>query len=285
MATKIEIIETGTTRIRRKAFTQKPGNGLLRRIRFLTNGELGERIPIYCFLISHPEGNILFDTGESPKAVEPGYYPWYHIGQYIGQLTISPDESLLERLKGLEINPQTDIKSVVLSHLHSDHTGGIPDIFGAAPIYASQEHWDAFRNPFMATIEGANPKAWPKGFKPTILKPTGPAIGPWERSYPVTTDGKVVAVDTPGHVPGHLSLIVYAEDVIYLLVGDATYEQSLLDAEQPDGITAESYTAVESLRRIKRFCLRNEVVVLPAHEFDAVRRLKEKDAYRPSPLR
>lgn len=61
-----------------------------------------------------------------------------------------------------------------------------------------------------------------------------------------------MAVDTPGHASGHLSIIVFTENIIYLLTGDATYDQSLLDDEQPDGMTADSYTAVESLRNHKR---------------------------------
>ena len=58
---------------------------------------------------------------------------------------------------------------------------------------------------------------WPAGFFPRMLPPSGLALGPWPGSYPVTSDGKVVAVDMPGHVPAHLSLIVYADQATCLL--------------------------------------------------------------------
>jgi len=64
-------------------------------------------------------------------------------------------------------------------------------------------------------MEGAVPNQWPKGCVPTIIQPTGGPIGPWERSYPLTGDGMVVAAGTPGHVPSHLSVIVFRDYVTY----------------------------------------------------------------------
>jgi glyoxylase-like metal-dependent hydrolase (beta-lactamase superfamily II) len=98
----------------------------------------------------------------------------------------------------------------VISHLHYDHSGGLPDLI-EAPVYLMEEHWKAFKNGFYATSEGATPDHWPKDFAPEFLQPTGLPLGPFEKTYPITGDGKVVAVQTPGHVPGHLSVIVYAD--------------------------------------------------------------------------
>ncbi|KAH9221302.1 putative N-acyl homoserine lactonase [Leptodontidium sp. 2 PMI_412] len=175
-----------------------------------------------------------------------------------------------------------DIKAVILSHLHSDHAGGLPDVYGKPEIYTSQAHWDAFKSPFYATMEGANPKAWPKGFRPTILKPDGPAIGLWTTSYPITLDGKIVAVDTPGHVPGHVSVIIFDEDIAYFLLGDAAYSLELLDKELVDGVNTDPFVALESQKKIKEFCRGRIVVVLASHEYDSVRRLQTKDVYRPT---
>jgi N-acyl homoserine lactone hydrolase len=134
-----------------------------------------------------------------------------------------------------------------------------------------------------ATAEGAVPKRWPDHFMPSILQATGAAIGPFPRSYPLTSDGKVVAVDTPGHVPGHLSVIVFGDDIAYFLAGDATYDQALLDAELTDGVNNNPRQAIESLGRIKQFARQYPTVLLPAHDPGAAQRLIANETFRPSP--
>ena len=147
----------------------------------------------------------------------------------------------------------------MLSHLHHDHGDGLPDLDGI-PIYLSQEHWDAFCHDI----------------------PSGPAIGPFTRSYPLTTDGKVVAVDTPGHVPGHLSVIVFTDTVAYFLGGDSTYDQQLLDAEVTDGVNKNPKLAIESVRKIKEFARQHPTVILPAHDPHAATRLANNQTFTPT---
>ncbi|KAJ3544231.1 hypothetical protein NM208_g3166 [Fusarium decemcellulare] len=282
MAINIRIIETGNIKVRPSQMSQPPGSVLLRRLKFLSDRKWTDPIPIYTFLITHPEGNFLFDLGETPKCVEPGYYPWWQIGHHCVSMDIKSNQGLGDQLRTLGIEPEADITAVIISHLHSDHAGGLPDVYGKTDIFVSQSHWDAFQKPLFATMEGANPSAWPNGFLPSILQPTGPAIGPWEFSYPITKDGKLLAVDTPGHVPGHVSLIVIDDDVTYFLTGDAAYSLELLDKQMIDGINTDPYVAIESQRKIKEFCSQRPVVVLPSHEYDSMRRLEAKEIYRPS---
>lgn len=282
MDIKIDVIQTGSVRIRNAQLTQPPGNVLLRRLNFLVDRTYTEPLPIYAFLIHHPSGKILFDLGETPKCVEPGYYPWYQIGQHVVHMLIKPGDGLGDQLRKIGVDPATDIPTVVLSHLHSDHAGGLDDIYGSAKIYTSPAHWKSFKHPFHATVEGANPRAWPNGFLPTMLEATGPAIGPWETSYPITADGKIVAVDTPGHVPGHVSLIVFSDNVTYFLCGDAAYSLDLLDKELVDGINSEPLVALDSMRKIKQFCHERDVVVLPSHDLETRNMLVDGTLYRPN---
>lgn len=222
-----------------------------------------------------------FDSGESPRAAHPGYFPkWHPFFSLAVDIHVGPEEGIGARLAQRGLTPN-DLKSVVLSHLHHDHGDGLPDLDGV-PIYVSQEHWDAFRHYIPATVEGAVPKQWPKPFSPRILDPTGGPIGPFARSYPLTEDGKVVAVDTPGHVPGHLSVIVFADGVAYFLGGDSTYDQDLLDAELTDGVNKNPHLAIESLRKIKEFARRQPTVILPAHDPRAARRLANAEVFHPT---
>lgn len=285
MGITVSILQTGTIRIRPSHRAQSAHRPVwLRRLRVMTDRRWTEPLPIYTYLVDHPEGYILFDSGESPQASHPGFFPlWQPFFHLAVDIRVAADEGIGARLAARGIDPG-DLKAAVLSHLHHDHGDGVPDLPGA-PIYVSREHWEAFKNPIPATLEGAVPQHWPRGFAPRILEPSGPAIGPWPRSYPITSDGKVTAVDTPGHVPGHLSLIVYGERATYLLGGDVTYDQELLDAEITDGVNKDPHLAIDSLRRIKEFARQQDVVLLPAHDPRAAERLATSEAFRPGARR
>lgn len=94
-----------------------------------------------------------------------------------------------------------------------------------------------------------------------------------------------MAVDTSGHVPGHISLVVYGDNddgtrTTYFLTGDATYGLDLLETEEPDGINDDPEMALQSLELIKEFARQTELVVLPSHDVDTPRLLRERVAYK-----
>ena len=284
MSITVTILETGTIRIRPSHRCQRASRPVpLRRLRVLADRRWTAPLPINTYLVDHPEGPILWDCGESPHAVERGFFPlWQPFFHLSIDIRIGPDEGIGARLAQHGLKP-TDLKAVVLSHLHHDHGDGISDLTDA-PIYVTREHWKAFSKPIPATLEGAVPQHWPKGFTPRLLEPTGPAVGPWQHSYQITSDGRVLAVDTPGHVPGHISLIVHADQATYLLAGDLTYSQGLLDAELSDGVNNNPGQATDSVRKIKAYARQQPFVFLPAHDPDAARRLTTGEVYTPSIL-
>ena len=225
MNIRVSILETGRIRIRPSYRSQSADTPVwLRRLRVLCDRHWTEPLPINVYLIEHPEGRILFDCGESPRAASPGYFPWWQpFFCLCTDIRITPTEGIGARLAARGIDPKTDLKAVVLSHLHHDHADGLPDLVGA-PVFVSAAHWAAFGRPLQAALQGAVPAQWPVGFVPHILEPIGPPVGPWNKSYPITEDGRVVAVDTPGHVPGHISFVVRSDDATYLAAGDLTYD-------------------------------------------------------------
>ena len=280
----VTFLETGKVRVRPTMIEQPATRPVfLRRLRFLTDRRWSDWLPVYTFLISHPEGNILFDTGLSPHCKDAGYFPfWMPTFTLTSEIDLAGSEGVGAQLqeKGIE---SKDLKAVVISHLHYDHSGGLPDL-GGAPIYLMEDHWNAFKHRFYATMEGATPDQWPKDFQPQFLQPTGPPLGPFQKTYPITRDGKVVAVETPGHVTGHLSVLVYAEEATYFLTGDATYSQDLLDRELTDGVNNEPLKAVDTLRRIKELASQMPLIILPAHDGDGKWRKEIGEKYKPSSL-
>ena len=286
MSISVSILETGTIRIRpshRHQSATKPV--ILRRAKAIFGDRnWTEPLPINTYLIQHPDGPILFDTGESPHASHKGGLPWWNpFFQLNVDINVAPDESIGARLAQQGLKPE-DLQAVVVSHLHHDHGDGLADL-SASRILVGEEHWDFYGKKFRATIEGAAPQYWPENFQPELLKLTGPALGPWEKTYPITADGKVVAVPTPGHVPGHISVVVFGDDATYLLGGDVTYDQKLLDQEETDGVNSNPKLAVEQLRKIKTFAAQQPVVLLPAHDPDAATRLANNTAFQPSALK
>jgi len=264
---------------------QQPGDRpvWLRRLRVLTDRSWAEPIPVQVFLISHPEGNILFDTGMSPHTKDANYFPsWMPTFRLTSRFEITESQGIGVQLREKGIEPK-DLKAVVVSHLHYDHSGGLPDLIGA-PVFLLEGDYQAFKEPVHATFEGATPHQWPKNFDPSFLKESDTKIGPFETSYPITADGKIVAVQTPGHVPGHCSLLIFAEDATYFLTGDATYSQEYLDKELTDGVNETPMQAVETLRKIKELARQMPLVILPAHDEDSPQRLLEKTIYKPSTL-
>lgn len=286
MAIAVSILQTGSIRIRPSQLTQSAAKPvILRRLKMLFGDRAWtEPLPINAYLVDHPDGPILIDTGESPHAIEKGWLPrWHPFFRRCIDISIRSDEGIGALLAQRGIRP-ADLQAVVMSHLHHDHSDGLSEVAGAR-VLVSKEHWAAYRRPFRATLEGAVPKHWPPGFDPELLEWTGPCLGPWDKTAPLTRDGRVVAVPTPGHVPGHVCVIVFADDATYLLGGDVTYDQALLDAELTDGVNTAPRLAVEQLRKIKTYAAERPLVVLPAHDPRSAERLAMNEAYRPSPLK
>ncbi|KUJ19046.1 Metallo-hydrolase/oxidoreductase [Mollisia scopiformis] len=294
----LEVLTTGSLRCRPSMLSQPATRSIfLRRLRVITDTSWSQYIPIHVFLISHPEGYILFDTGMSPNCNDWGYFPlWMPTFRMTAQMLIDNEEGVGEQLRsrGIVIGGEEagvgsgngkKLKAVVVSHLHHDHAGGLNDVVPGAPVFVTKEHWE-FENEdrLNALIDGAVPERWPKDWTPNFLEPSGPPIGPWEKRYPITSDGRIVAVDTPGHNPGHVSLIVYGDEATYFLTGDATYSLESLDKEETDGVISTPLIAVESVKKIKEFCRGTKCVVLPSHDRETIKRAKEKEVYVPTTL-
>ncbi|KAJ5087641.1 beta-lactamase-like protein [Penicillium angulare] len=295
---QLTFLTTGTVRIRPSMRSQPAGKfAILRRLRSLCDRRWTQPLPVGVFLIRHPEGLFLFDTGQSPCCNNPNYFPRLALfNSLLSEFTIESQDGIVEQLRKMDIKP-TDLKGVILSHLHNDHAGGLEDLISEAPdlpIYVSREHWKAFgEHPLFAGMEGATPNHWPKEFAPKVVDLQDKPLGPWKQSYPLTEDEKIWIVDTSGHVPGHISLVVYSDEIMdgdssgkrcvtYFLPGDATYGLDLLDKEEPDGINDDPMRALQTLKTIKQFARETEVVILPSHDPNTPQILAERQTYRPT---
>ncbi|KAH8879257.1 Metallo-hydrolase/oxidoreductase [Thozetella sp. PMI_491] len=288
---RLTFVSTGTVRIKIAMKSQPIANRnvTMRRLRAIVDRQWSEELPIGVFILSHPEGPILFDTGESPHVNEPGFRSAWSPSKMFATTQILPEHGIVHQLRANGVEPK-DLQAIVLSHLHGDHAGGLQDLLKEAqdiPVYISQAHWDAFgKHPFFAALQGCNPAHWPNPFEPRLLLFSDGSVGPWKQSSKITSDGSILAVATPGHVPGHVSLVVQGISpngvkTTYFLPADATYSVDLLDKEEPDGINDDPVGALQSLRLIKEFANQVDLVVLPSHDPKTPQLLKERVVYKP----
>jgi glyoxylase-like metal-dependent hydrolase (beta-lactamase superfamily II) len=231
-------------------------------------------LPIYTWVIDHPEGIIVVDTGETSKSSDPNYYPHWH-PYYRGSLrmNVRPEDEIGPQLRSMGIKHK-DIKTLVLTHFHTDHAGGLHHFPDTEILASGTDH--RLASGFGGRLRGYLPNRWPEWFSPKPVTFGPERFGPFEQSYKLTQAGDVLIVPTPGHTPGHISVLVNTEEVIFFLAGDTSYSQSLLIKRTPDGVSPRASVAVDTMDRILRFADSQPVVYLPTHDPESVARLTEK---------
>lgn len=111
----------------------------------LTSADKLVKIPIYCVLIYHPDGLVLFDAGCHPDAMKPGGR-WPSKLQASCPWTFDQRDLLLNRL--IEQGVKSDeIRYVVCSHLHCDHAGNL-EFFSKSKILVHANEWQAAQNEY-----------------------------------------------------------------------------------------------------------------------------------------
>jgi glyoxylase-like metal-dependent hydrolase (beta-lactamase superfamily II) len=281
---RVHAIHTGTAEIHERQLAGE-GRGPARLLRTLLDRRWAPAVPIRAWLIEHPEGLILVDTGETPRVGEPGYLPrWHPFMRFALHLRVRPEEGLGPRLSALGVAPG-DIRWVVLTHLHSDHAGGLGVVAGCEIVVSETEY--AVARGWPGRLRGYLPQHWPAGFAPRRVRLPEQPYGPFPRSLPLTAAADVVLVDTAGHTPGHLSVIVEDGDGPRLcFAGDAAYSQELMLQGRIDGIAPSDDAARETLARLQRLVAERPTVFLPTHDPDGAARLERREpAPAVSPVR
>ena len=199
---RIRCLTTGRVRGKRRA--RGP-------LRYLPGGWSDETLPVHAFAVDHPHGVCLFDTGQTARATQPRYHQWWHPFLWLARFELRPEDEVAAQL-----DPAT-VRWVVLSHLHTDHVGGVA-AFANAEVLVSRVEWDRARG-IRGRIRGYLPQHWPPGLAPSLVDFSGPAAGPFVASHDVAGDGRLLMVPLPGHTPGHSGLLV---DGKTLLAGDAS---------------------------------------------------------------
>jgi N-acyl homoserine lactone hydrolase len=212
--------------------------------------------PYFAYVITHPRGNVLFDTGAH---IQLATDPEARLGAAAAsfRLQLKPEEHLEPRLATVGLKPR-DIDIVVQSHLHFDHAGGL-EVLTHAPILIQREELSfALYPPVYQRL------AYVRGDFDLDLD--------WrqlEGDHDVFGDGRLIVLPTPGHTRGHQSLMVHLDSgQTVILLADAAYllakmRERALPALiwSPDAMVA-SWERIESLER------QHDALLMATHELD-----------------
>lgn len=216
--------------------------------RYLSGGWGEHTLPVNVFLVEHPQGLCLLDAGQTARAALPGHFPRWHPFFRLARFELAPEDEVAPQLRRLGFCPR-DVRWVVLSHLHTDHVGGL-GAFAHAHVAVARPEWDRATG-LAGRLRGYLPQYWPAGVEPRLVDFTDEPVGPFPASYDLAGDGTLLLVPTPGHTPGHMALLVRAGTGRWLLCGDVAHSAAELPAADP---------------QLAEFCRREAVVPLTAHD-------------------
>ena len=271
---RIHAIQTGTVAV--KAGQADGGERRHRSFaRLFADRRWTDPLPIFAWLIEHPEGLILVDTGETARTAEPGYFtswqPYFRLGL---REWVQPDEEIGPQLRRLGFATE-DVRWVVITHFHTDHAGGLAH-FPHNEIVTSPGAFQEARG-LPGKARGFLPQHWPDGFAPTLVDFASGAFGPFPASTSLTRAGDVHLLPTPGHTGGHLSVAVEDGGALVFLAGDASYTQRLMLDGRADGVAPKPSQATETLTRIQRLVAERPTVYLPTHDPQSTARLTARE--------
>lgn len=265
---KIHAIPTGSLAIKKAAMNTK-NPGMLKTLLTSFNREFTEWLPVWCWVIEHPEGIFLIDTGEISEVNNPDHFKplgalmnFYFRKQM--KFNIKRNDEIDQQLQQIGLTT-TAIDKVVLTHLHIDHADGLKH-FPDTPIVVSQLEWD--------TKHGVFPQLLPSWFAPEKVE-LNHRFDLFDKAHYITEAKDLVMVHTPGHTHGHCSVVLQTDQGIILFAGDVVYyEQQFFDLIF--SATIASYKdSVKTCQKIKQFATNNAVVFLSSHEQTPGEKLKQ----------
>lgn len=210
-----------------------------------------------CYLIRHGDEHMLWDTGLPVEAL--GVELDRSSDNIEGTLSVTLEAQLRE----IGLTPD-QIGRVGISHYHFDHIGQLPALPDAT-LLIGREDWE------IVTGDEA-----PDFVEPVFAQWTsGDAdVEPVEGDYDLFGDGSVVMLSTPGHTPGHYSLLVrLAEAGPVLLTGDLAHFRENYETNGVPPFNSDREDTIASLERFKQLAADDRATVVIQHEPDDIDKL------------
>jgi glyoxylase-like metal-dependent hydrolase (beta-lactamase superfamily II) len=210
-------------------------------------GDLKIQFVFSCYLVKHGDQYLLWDTGHSMTAPK-----------------VAPKVSLVDQLAKLGVKPE-QITYVGISHYHADHTGQV-DSFPKATLLIGKGDWDAITSPKPGPGVNFAPFAnWAKG---------DGKVEPQPNDKDVFGDGSVIMLSTPGHTPGHHSLLVKLPQTgAVLITGDAVHFRENYETNGVPWFNFDRAETLASIDRLKKIAANFKAIVVIQHDARDIEKL------------
>jgi glyoxylase-like metal-dependent hydrolase (beta-lactamase superfamily II) len=236
--------------------------------------------PSFVGIIRHPDhGVILFDTGYDPaffaatQSFPERFYRW------ATPVKLDQSQTVQDWLAGLGV-AMGDVTALVLSHFHGDHIAGLIH-FPNAKIYCSSaglkqiqtgSRFSRVRQGLLSGLVPADIAVRALFFEDLPIVTLPSAYGGLERGADILGDGSLIAIELPGHCPGHWGLALSSQSHgEVLLIGDAAWSiGGVRNNNPPPRITTallgNTSRYRQTLARLQSVSLANrDLVILPSH--------------------
>ena len=240
---------------------------------FTLNKGIGEafEVPVPFTLIDHPKGKVLFDTGNAFETIHDKEAHWGGIlAAYDPVMT--EEQWCVNAIKTVGCAPE-DVKYVILSHLHLDHAGCVGHFPNARYIVQRDELLFAYvPDPYMKAAYIR--KDFDKDVPWLILE------GWRDSGFDLFGDGAVTVHFTPGHTPGHQSVLVnLPHSGPRFLAADSCYTTDNLQNGTLPGLMWNAGETVRSVERMRLLQDAHGVIVMTGHDPEAWKSVKQAPLY------
>ena len=205
-------------------------------------------VPAFTFLIQCPNGKkIVYYTAWSSMVRT---HPWLNMAasHLVDQPILPAGQCVNERVAEHGYKNE-DIDYVILSHMHIDHAGGVRDMLGAKKFLVSAEEYSAA---YKGGIASYRANCW-EGVDLETFDFDDCGMGPCGKAKDLFGDGSVMLIYTPGHTPGHTSILLRNNDKQLLLAGDCGYARKSWRDHILPGLMKDPENMTRSLNWVKDF--------------------------------
>lgn len=259
-----------------------PGGRLLtaKLLRAMLTGQNAVKVPIPTFLIRHPSaGAILVDTGLHPSIATDPKENFGSLGARFGKPALEPGEDVPSQLRKRGLEPG-EIPIVVMTHLHLDHTSAISE-FPNSTFVVSETEWRAAAHGSNPMMEGYRRAHFDYAFDYRTVdfdRDNIDSYASFGRTFDLFGDGSIHLAFTPGHSPGHMSIVCRLEEHDFVIGGDAMYMLSQLDGSEPGPPRPhDSHNWRRSLQELRLFHRQFPgAVSTPGHDSDFYARIEQR---------